>query len=364
LTQPARPFRLDNDPRGSGLSCDETGLRLAGVPLLREAVGGFAARAPAEIAALLACAYGDGPDAPRLSAGGLETVARALNQGDLAKAMTAAVFLRLPELDPNGAARIVHAEALLAKWDGQPHDADGRFGQGKMSNAAAHQNRPPTQSTKPSGPAPHVQGQTISHVATAADFATPKTPANAPGTVQFSPALQSQFSSLWRQSFPGGNSMERGGTIMSDRHGNLSLQNVDGTGGDSGHFQPNLTAKDPVNDKPIGTFHTHPYTKSEMGGPTGVSFSGADVAYLIDRPIQFLVVQSGKAQFLLMKTGQTQPSVNPHLPGFEETDDIPKSQRNALKLPPASLAESIKFAKEYKLAFYRGENGHFTRVYP
>jgi hypothetical protein len=55
-----------------------------------------------------------------------------------------------------------------------------------------------------------------------------------------------------------------------------------------------------------------------MGGPVGVSFSGNDVEYLIDKPVSFLVVQSGKAQFLLVKTAQTPPSVHPHLPRYEE----------------------------------------------
>lgn len=157
MTQPARLFRLDDDPRGSGLSCDATGLRLAGVSLLRKDGGGFAPRAPDEIAALLACGCGDGPNTPRLTATGLETVARALNRGDLTKAMTATVFPRLPEPDPNGAERIVRADELLAKWDGQPHDADGRFGEGKMRDAGAHQDRPTAQPARHPAASPHTQ---------------------------------------------------------------------------------------------------------------------------------------------------------------------------------------------------------------
>lgn len=202
MTRPARLFRLDDAPQGPGLSCDATGLRLAGVSLLRKDGSGFAPRAPDEIATLLACAYGGRPDTPRLTATGLETVARALNQGDLAKAMTAAVFLRLPEPDPNGAARIAHANEILAKWDGQPRSAGGQYGQGKMNGGGAHHDQRTAQPLKASRPAPHVQGQNISHVATAANFATPKTPADAPRTVQLTPTLQSQLNSLWSQSFP------------------------------------------------------------------------------------------------------------------------------------------------------------------
>lgn len=101
-----------------------------------------------------------------------------------------------------------------------------------------------------------------------------------------------------------------------------------------------------------------------MGGPTGVSFSGNDVGQLIDAPVPFMVVQSGKKQFLLMKTGQTPPNVNPRALYWEEQSDIPASKWNSVDLPPASVAETIKFARENELAFYEGENGHFTRVYP
>jgi hypothetical protein len=142
LTQPARLFRLADDAHSPGLACDATGLRLAGVALLAKGEDGFSPRAPDEIEALLACAYGEG--AVRLAASGLETVARALNQGDLAKAKTAAVFLRLPEPTPNGAARIARADELLAKYSpNQPRDDRGRWTNG---DAAAS---PPPLSTQP-----------------------------------------------------------------------------------------------------------------------------------------------------------------------------------------------------------------------
>ncbi len=161
MTQPARLFRLADDVQGPGLCCDATGLRLAGVALLHKGEDGFTARSSDEIDALLVCAYGDGPDRPRLSDSGLETVARALNQGDLAKAMTAAVFLRLPEPDPNGAARIACADELLAKYDpDQPRDDHGRWTSGGgVASPPPLSTQPPNSSSgskcePPVGPAP------------------------------------------------------------------------------------------------------------------------------------------------------------------------------------------------------------------
>jgi hypothetical protein len=361
LTQPARLFRLD-DAQGSGLTCDATGLRLAGVALLHKGEGGFAPRAPDEVEALLACAYGEG--AVSLSASGLETVARALNQGDLAKAMTAAVFLRLPEPTPNGAARLARADELLAKWDGQPRSDGGEYGEGKMSDAGAHQDRRTAQPAKHPAGAPHLPAQTNTRVATATDFAPPKTPTDAPRAIQFSPTLQGQFNALWRQSFPGNSSMERGGTIMSDRHGSLSLQNVGGRGGDSGVFHPDLVAKDPANYRPIGLFHTHPYAKSE-GGYTGIAIDGGDAGGLIDSPATFCIAQSGDKQFMFMKTGATRPPpVNQLAMQAEGQRDANTERANGNSFPDASARAAIEIAQKYGLAYYEGSHGHFTRVYP
>jgi hypothetical protein len=122
-----RFFRLAKAAEELGLSCDATGLKLAGAPLLRQGSdGAYSPRAPEEVQALLACAYGEA--GAKLSRSGLDTVARALNQGDLAKAMTAALFLRLPPIDEDGARRIANADQALAKYDpGQARDPNGRW---------------------------------------------------------------------------------------------------------------------------------------------------------------------------------------------------------------------------------------------
>jgi hypothetical protein len=134
-----RTFRLTNEPGGLGLSCTHLGLTLAGVPLLHKSEAGFALRSPDEIEALVKAAYGV-KAAPFELLRGFDAVARALNRGDLALAMTAAVMTRLPELDWNAAARLAKAEQSLRKqynpdeprdWHGCWTDDDGADASGQ-----------------------------------------------------------------------------------------------------------------------------------------------------------------------------------------------------------------------------------------
>ena len=126
-------YRLTNEPEGTGLSCTPEGLSLAGVPLLRKTQAGFALRPAPEIASLIKAAYGaDG--APTRLESGLDVIARALNEGDLARAAIAAVQTRTRELSAEAAARLAKADAVLAKSDAgasfdpeEPRDWHGRW---------------------------------------------------------------------------------------------------------------------------------------------------------------------------------------------------------------------------------------------
>jgi hypothetical protein len=131
MTRPARLFRLDDDPGGLALSCDETGLALAGVALLRKTAKGFEPRPHAELDLLLRHAN-TGRDTPlALPPSGLGAVAEALNRGDLVKAQLAALFMRVPELDTDSAVRLILADDTLAKTANydpdQPRDGHGRW---------------------------------------------------------------------------------------------------------------------------------------------------------------------------------------------------------------------------------------------
>jgi hypothetical protein len=132
-------FRISERGDGLGLSCDDRGLYLAGIPLLRCERGRFRPRPGTEIAKLLGSAYRAPVDCAALD-GGLEAVANALNEGETARAMIAAVHLRLPTLDWHGGVRILRAEVALAKYDfnpNEPRDWHGRWTTGGDSSAPA-----------------------------------------------------------------------------------------------------------------------------------------------------------------------------------------------------------------------------------
>ena len=127
MYRPECGFRLSDDVQSYGLDCSKTGLALAGVPLLYQGNIGFSARRPEEIHWLLSSAYQRQPNVGAIQAG-LNAVARALNAGEIGRAMIAAILLKLPELDWAGAARIAQAEDVLAKYDpDEPRDWHGRW---------------------------------------------------------------------------------------------------------------------------------------------------------------------------------------------------------------------------------------------
>jgi hypothetical protein len=120
-----RMFRLTNEPGGLGLSCTSAGLSLAGVPLLHKTKTGFAPRSAPEIATLIQAAYGADPTELQPS---LDVIARALNRGNVAHAMIAAVQTRTPELNFEAAARLATAENKLVKYNrDEPRDWHGRW---------------------------------------------------------------------------------------------------------------------------------------------------------------------------------------------------------------------------------------------
>jgi hypothetical protein len=129
MNLPHRRYKLSDDPRSFDLSCGPEGLTLAGVSLLERAGQGFVPRPAHQVHWLVDQAY-QGEIDPASLIGGLEVVARSLNEGEIARAMIAAVMLRLPELDWDGAARIAQAENALAKagFDpGERRDSRGRW---------------------------------------------------------------------------------------------------------------------------------------------------------------------------------------------------------------------------------------------
>ena len=103
-----RPFRVGQGPGKPGLRCDAAGVWLGGVPLLRNDDQGWAPRTALEIDVLTKAAFGAAFDAERLVRG-LAVASRALNEGDLGRAMVAALHLRLPELEADRLSRLTAA---------------------------------------------------------------------------------------------------------------------------------------------------------------------------------------------------------------------------------------------------------------
>jgi hypothetical protein len=131
-----RMFRLANEPGEFGLICSPAGLFLAGVPLLRRTQAGFVPRPAPEIASLLKAAYGDDPT--RLHSR-LGAIAQALNGGDFATAMIAAVHTRTPELSSEAALRLAKADDELTKYNfnpDEPRDWHGRWTRDGSSDPA------------------------------------------------------------------------------------------------------------------------------------------------------------------------------------------------------------------------------------
>jgi hypothetical protein len=72
-------------------------------------------------------AYGGDGDATRLQSS-LQAIVRALNGGELARAVIAAVLTRTPELSPDAARRLAAANDNLTKFDpNEPRDWHGRW---------------------------------------------------------------------------------------------------------------------------------------------------------------------------------------------------------------------------------------------
>ena len=153
-----RRFQLAASPASLGLRCTSDGVTLAGTPLLRTTVAGLAPRSTGDLSALFKAAYGRDLDAEALSRG-LTVVAKALNDGDLGRAMVASVRLRLSDVDSAAAQQLAATDETLAKGYNpqEPRDWRGRWTTGGGAGPAASQPstaKPSRAAVKPSRPAP------------------------------------------------------------------------------------------------------------------------------------------------------------------------------------------------------------------
>jgi uncharacterized Zn-binding protein involved in type VI secretion len=199
--------------------------------------------------------------------------------------------------------------------------------------------------------------------ATADDLKVPKTPQEAPETINLS-KMNGTFNELWGKSLPGGKSQEHGGTIVADANGNLAIVNT--RGGTKGTFSPDFTVR--PGQTVVGVFHTHPYAASE-GGHTGISFSGTDAASLVNgsqyHPQYSIdVLQSGEKQFAYLRTEKSPLEVGI---GMTQSNHMARyGELRAQGVAPAAASQiaASDTATNLGLAYYEGRNGVLKRVNP
>lgn len=147
-------YRLAAEGDRHGVSCGRDGLYIGATPLLvRVATPGqgtqWVLRPLSDINVALSNCYGFSVDAAA-KVRGLEAVARALNQGDLALAQVAALNLCFPDPPPLEKRDIVEPQAISkGAWDATRHprwpagDASGRGGQFQPAGAGSSDDSSP-----------------------------------------------------------------------------------------------------------------------------------------------------------------------------------------------------------------------------
>lgn len=190
---------------------------------------------------------------------------------------------------------------------------------------------------------------------------TPATPADAPETITFSERTQNVFDQQWDGSFPGGSAKEQGGTVVFDKQtGVLDVINIGGHGSTAGTFTPDYSIDDPSSTGLLGVFHTHPYDS----GHTGISFSGADVAVMINEGHPLIMAQSGDRQFVMMRTEETPANVDYTALNDQQNARIGELVGEGQSFADAASQAASEIATEYNLAYYEGSNGQLSRVNP
>jgi hypothetical protein len=184
----------------------------------------------------------------------------------------------------------------------------------------------------------------------------PATPTDAPQTITLPFDMNEAFYKLWTQSISSDNSQEHGGTLVWDAKSHLQLINTGG--GTSGTFSPNRHVDD---QEIVGIFHTHPFDNSE-GGYTNISLSGGDANYMINNWDQVIIAQSGKGQFMYLRTMVTPVNVDAVKLNGKYNQHIMALIKKGTDFDLASQVAAKKIAELYGMAYYEGSEGVFQKV--
>lgn len=196
-----------------------------------------------------------------------------------------------------------------------------------------------------------------------AEIADLASPAQAPMTLRFPRGLAMTFQAQRRASYPGGKALERGGTIVADADGRLELQNPGGLAATADNFLPYLMVANPAKYTLAGVFHTHPYDAAD-GWVNGVSFSGADLAYLIIERLTILLAQSGPRLFAALRTAQSPMTANYDTMDADQEAKVQALMTAGRNFQQASRTAAQQTASGLGLAYYQGAEGVMTRVSP
>jgi hypothetical protein len=176
----------------------------------------------------------------------------------------------------------------------------------------------------------------------------PPSPAAAPETVTFAHELTERFRQLHDSSKRG----QAGGVLVRAEDKGLVLAEVH-TEDVEFFFWPGAAGPEVV-----GVFHTHP----DPAG--GISFSGRDLAALINSGARVAIVQSGPDQFLLLRTQKTPKEVAPAVLGPAYDAAVRRLLVEAKSPAEATQAAVASLAPKYGLAYYQGKGGILTKVPP
>jgi len=184
-----------------------------------------------------------------------------------------------------------------------------------------------------------------------------------PQTITLSREINNASQKAWQQSFPNKKPIEQGFVVMEDEatgkvsvfYGRAADRGVLSLLSTSGTFVPDRQVPDGKEIR--GVWHTHP-------SDTPASLSGGDGAYVVLNGDDFIGAQSGKMQYLFLRTPNTVASVD-----FKQVNDyanqlIGEYMREGLSYTEATEKSSAKVAELLGLAFYKGTDGKLSRVYP
>ncbi|HET9642019.1 MAG TPA: hypothetical protein VFP68_01340 [Burkholderiaceae bacterium] len=211
----------------------------------------------------------------------------------------------------------------------------------------------PTQERKSSA---HLERQRVSERppsdATSETLKLPASPAQAPTVLRFN-RMNSDFNRLTELTFSSNPQVQFGAAIISEPNGRLKLINEVKGDSQKSTVKVRLTEE---GQKLQGFFHTH----TEWG----LSFSPFEVAAQINDGSNVEILQSGRKQFLLLRTENTPSRVNAidlKQRGMRLMDEL---GRAGISRADISVMFCKGIAAEYHLAFYEGNQGVLRRLQP